>query len=196
MIDKRSEKNRLREKYRAVREAISKEEKEILDKKICERFLSLVSYRFADTVLMYAPIRGEIDVDPIAAAALKAGKRVAYPRCIGEDSRMFFHYVNSLSELESGYFSIREPRVDAPLFDVSQIQKREECICIIPALVYDKQGYRIGYGKGFYDRYLSNFKGTKAGIVYSSCITDSIVHSKYDLSVDFIISERGVNIIK
>lgn len=196
MFDTRSEKNKLREKYKSLREALPSYEKQRLDEKICNRFLSLVTYRFADTVLMYAPIKGEINVDPIALAALKAGKRVAYPRCIPEKSEMFFHYINSLDDLKTGYYSIREPDESAPVFDPTAVKSREECVCIIPALVYDKHGFRIGYGKGYYDRYLSHFKGTKAGIIYANCIEDSIVHGRYDLTVDFILSERGVNIIK
>lgn len=196
MFEIRNEKNRLREKYKLIRESITESEKAKLDEKIVNRFLSLVSYRFADTLLMYSPIKGEINVDPIAEAALKAGKKVAYPRCLPENSEMFFHYVNSLDELKKGYYGIREPDPTAPLFDPESVVSRESCVCLIPALSYDKKGYRIGYGKGYYDRYLSHFKGIKAGIVYSSCIADSLIHGRFDLSADFIISERGVNIIK
>ncbi len=196
MFEIRNEKNRLREEYRRVRESITDSEKARLDTKIVNRFLSLVSYRFADTLLMYSPIKGEIDVNPIAEAALKAGKKVAYPRCLPENSEMFFHYVTSLDELKEGYYKIREPDPSAPLFTPDSVKSPESCVCLIPALVYDKRGYRIGYGKGYYDRYLSNFKGIKAGIVYNGCIVDSIVHGRFDLAADFIISERGVTIIK
>ncbi|MBQ7820669.1 MAG: 5-formyltetrahydrofolate cyclo-ligase [Clostridia bacterium] len=196
MYEIRSEKNRLRKKYSEIRDNISAEEKEKLDKRICNRLLSLVSYRFADTLLLYAPIKSEIDIMPVAQAALKAGKRIAFPRCIPENSQMFFHYVSSLDELEHGSYSIPEPSADAPMFDKSAPHSRESCICLIPALIYDSHGFRIGYGKGYYDRYLHDFKGTKAGIIYNSCIADSIPHGRFDLKVDFTVSEKGVNIIQ
>lgn len=195
MYEIRTEKNRLRKKYKELRESLAVSEKAKLDERICNRFMSLVSYRFADTLLLYAPIKGEIDIRPIAMAALSAGKRVAFPRCIPESSKMQFHFVNSLDELAPASYGIPEPSSDAPVFDKNNKHSRESCICLIPALIYDKRGYRVGYGKGYYDRYLADFNGTKVGIIYNSCVIDTLPHGRYDLKVDFTVSERGVNII-
>lgn len=195
MYEIKTEKNRLRKKYKELRESLSASEKAKLDERICNRFMSLVSYRFADTLLLYAPIKGEIDIRPIATAALSAGKRVAFPRCIPENSEMFFHFVKSLDELLPASYGIPEPSPDAPVFDKNDEHSHENCICLIPALIYDKRGYRVGYGKGYYDRYLADFDGTKAGVIYSSCVMDTLPHGRYDLRVDFTVSERGVNII-
>ncbi len=196
MYEIKSEKNKLRSTYTQIRDKISPEDKALLDRRICERITSLVSYRFADTILLYAPIKSEVNILPIAEAALKAGKRIAFPRCIPKRSQMVFHYINSTDELFSQSYSIPEPREDAPVFDKSVPHSRESCLCLIPALIYDRNGYRIGYGKGYYDRYLRDFKGSKAGIVYNCCFIDSVPHGKFDLKVDFIVSERGVSIIK
>ena len=196
MLEIRSEKNRLRKKYNDIRQNIREDEKSELDARICSRILSLVSYRFADTVLLYSPIKSEIDITPIAVAALKAGKRVAFPKCTPEGSLMDFHYVSSLDELTPGYYSILEPSADAPVFDKRKAHTKESCLCLIPALIYDQNGYRVGYGKGYYDRYLQDFNGTKAGIIYDRLIAESVPHGRFDLKVDFTVSEKGVNIIK
>ncbi|MBO7148415.1 MAG: 5-formyltetrahydrofolate cyclo-ligase [Clostridia bacterium] len=196
MFEIRSEKNRLRKKYSEIREGIFGQDKFELDEKICSRILSLVSYRFADTLLLYSPVKSEIDITPIAVAALKAGKRVAFPRCTPEGSLMHFHYVSSLDELTPGHYSILEPSADAPVFDKKKDHSKESCLCLIPALIYDKNGYRIGYGKGYYDRYLLDFHGSKAGVIYDALIAESVPHGRFDLKVDFTVSEKGVNIIK
>lgn len=70
--------------------------------------------------------------------------------------------------------------------------KRKNVICIIPGIVYDKKGYRIGYGGGYYDRYLSSFKGTKVGVAYTDFIANSVPHGRFDLAVDVLITERGI----
>ena len=68
-------------------------------------------------------------------------------------------------------------------------------VCIIPAIVYDKEGFRIGYGKGFYDRYLPSFSGTKIGLAYNDFIIDKVPRGKYDLSADVLITEKGITAI-
>lgn len=192
----KSEKNKLRAEYKIKRANIPSDEKTLLDKKICERFLSLASFRFADTLLMYHPLDGEVNVTPIAEAALKLGKRVAYPKCKTRAHTMDFYFVESLAELKSGAYGIYEPDESNPIYNIKDKNIHCGTICLIPALLYDKSGYRIGYGKGFYDRYLSHFKGVKAGIAYSDFIVDNLPRGRYDLAVDYILSERGLSIIK
>ncbi len=192
----RSEKNRLREEYKIKRANIEPSKKRILDTKICERFLSLASFRFSDTLLMYYPLEGEVNVTPIAEAALALGKKVAYPKCDSKNLTMKFHFVESLSELKKGYYGINEPSENNPVYDIKDENIHSGTICLIPALVYDKCGYRIGYGKGYYDRYLAHFKGAKAGIVYGDFIIDNLPRGRFDLAVDYILSERGLSIIK
>lgn len=194
MSEIRTEKNELRARYKALRSMLSREHGAERDKRICERILSLVSYRYADTLMLYSPIGSEIDVSPIVRAAFKSGKRVAYPRCIANTCEMRFHYVDSVDMLKHGSYGILEPDEDTPVLDKREICKRGDCICIIPALVYDRRGYRVGYGKGYYDRYLSDFKGTKLGVTYSELLLDELPHGRYDLHTDLIVTERGVNL--
>ncbi|MBR5323166.1 MAG: 5-formyltetrahydrofolate cyclo-ligase [Clostridia bacterium] len=181
-------KNEIRNTYKEKRKSISPEDRKTMDSAIAKKLLSLSSYRFADTILLYSPLKYEINTLEIATDALLKGKKVAYPRCI-EDNQMVYHYISSLNDLIPGMYGIKEPSKDLPIFSPTDT---EHVICVLPAIVYDKRGYRIGYGKGYYDRFLSGFKGAKAGLIYSEYILDSIPYGKFDLQSDFVITEKGV----
>ena len=124
---------------------------------ICRAAESLVSFRYAEFVLMYAATQGEIDVTSIAEEALRRGKTVLFPRCDKKTHTMQYHSVKSLDELVVDSYGILEPPAENPIYDVEN--QKGSAVCLVPGLVYDKAGYRLGYGKGFYDRYLSAFSG-------------------------------------
>lgn len=191
MYEIRKRKNEIREKYKTLRAAIPVETKEAMDDKICRSFISSATYRFASVILMYAPKHDEVNVMPVAQQALADGKKVAFPRCIPETHEMFYHFIESLGDLETGSYGISEPRSDLAVYDKTS---PEPAVCIVPAIVYDTKGYRLGYGKGYYDRYLGTFAGSKVGMIYSSLVIDSLPRGRYDLSVDFIVTERGIKV--
>ena len=122
-------------------------------------------------------------------AALKAGKRLAFPRCHPDTCTMTYGIVSSLDDLVEGAYGILEPREDAEIY-VPAPYKHD--ICVVPAVCFDKKGYRIGYGKGYYDRFLSGFGGTSVGFCLSRFLCDSLPRGRYDRAVDLIITEKGV----
>ena len=185
-INIREEKNILRAKYKRRRADISAERKKALDDAICAELISRACFSFADTVLLYSPIGSEIDLAPVAEAALARGKRVAYPVCNTADSTLTFRYVADPSELTAGSYSIGEPSSSAEAFG-----GEENSVCIVPALSFDRGGFRLGYGKGYYDRFLRSFKGTAIGAVYDELLSDSLPRGFYDLAVGVIVTERG-----
>ena len=191
MYEIRKRKNEIREKYKTLRAALDPKVKAGWDEAVCRSFISSATYRFASVLLLYAPKRDEVDVMPIARQALADGKRVAFPRCIPDTHDMVFHFVDSLSQLISGSYGLREPSSDLEVYDRGS---PETAACLVPAIVYDRRGYRIGYGKGYYDRYLSSFTGSKVGTVCGEYIIDSLPRGRYDLSVDFIVTERGIRV--
>ncbi len=191
MNELRERKNRIREKFKALRKDMTPELKAEYDRKICQRFMSLASYRFADSLLLYAPLKHEIDVMPIAEDALKKGKTVAFPLCDPDDHTMVYHIVSDLNDLKTGSYGIKEPDPSLPVYDPIA-RKGENAVCFVPALAFDLKGYRIGYGKGFYDRYLSSFAGAKMGVEYSTCVVDTLPRGRFDAAVDFLVTEKGV----
>ena len=93
------------------------------------------------------------------------------------------------SELIPGSYSIPEPAADCEtLTDLSG------SICLVPGLVFDNEGYRVGYGKGYYDRFLSRYPFTKIGIVYSDLILDKVPRGRFDRRVDILVTERGIKV--
>ena len=145
MYEIRKRKNDIRAKYKALRAELDRTLKAEMDAKICENFFSLATYRYASVLLMYSPKPDEVNVLPIAERALRDGKKVAFPRCIPDSHDMEYYYVTSLDQLTRGSYGLLEPTTDLPLYDR---ESTEPSACIIPAIVYDKGGYRLGYGKG------------------------------------------------
>lgn len=192
MYEIRKRKNDIREKYKALRAAIPPDVKVGMDEKICSIFTSLATYRYASVLLMYAPKSDEVNIFPIAEKALADGKKVAFPRCIPETHDMEYHYITSLDQLKKGTYGLLEPTSDLPVYDRNSTAPSA---CIVPALVYDKRGFRLGYGKGYYDRYLSSYIGSKVGMIYSDYIIDSLPRGRFDLSVDFIATEKGIRVV-
>lgn len=191
MYEIKKEKDALREIYSKKRKEISRENKEIWDKKICDYAISLVSFRHAETVLLYAPKDDEINVRRIAEEAWARGKEVAFPLCDSEKCRMTYRVVKSFDELKKGTYGIMEPSADAPEYDKSKL-----AICFVPALLFDREGYRLGYGKGYYDRFLNHFSGSYVGLVYSDFIIDFVPRGRFDLSIKVQITEKGVKTSK
>ncbi len=193
MYSIRKVKDEIRREYSEKRASIPIEERKLRDMKICDTAKSLVSFRYAEIVLMYAPIGNEIDIMPIAEEALARGKKLAFPRCITDKHIMNYHYVTNLDELSVQSYNIREPREDAPMYNPET--DTGSVICFVPGIVFDREGYRLGYGKGYYDRYLANFKGSAIGITYSDFIVDSVPRGRFDLSLGILLTEKGAVVI-
>lgn len=181
----RTQKSDIRADYLARRRAIPDDQRARIDALICRALLATASFRFAKTVLAYAPTRYEVDITPVFAEVLRLGKRLAFPRCI-EKGVMTFHIAEP-DELEMGAHHILAPKADAPL-----LTDTGASVCLVPAVVFDTYGYRIGYGGGYYDRFLSAYEGTTVGIIRSNFILPELPHGRYDRAVHAIVTEKGV----
>ena len=186
----RKVKDEIRAEYSARRASMDPAEKKRRDDAICRAAISLVSFRYAEYVLLYAATENEINVREIAEVALARGKKIAFPRCDKESHTMQYHIVSSLDELEKDSYGILEPPPENPIYDPEQ--DLGSAVCFVPGLVYDKAGYRLGYGKGFYDRYLSHFSGCTLGVVYSDYILPTVPRGRFDVSVNILLTEKGV----
>ena len=107
---------------------------------------------------------------------------------------MDFCFVTGESDLVAGSFGLMEPKEDCPLFD-----PRHPCkgvLMAVPGLSFDRGGYRLGYGKGYYDRYLEGREITTAGLVYADFVAQSLPRGRFDLPVHMIVTEKGVTLIE
>lgn len=186
--DIREEKAAIRSKCRLLRSQFTAEEKKSLDARIFNRLMNLWRYRECGTLLTYVSNDIEVDTHALIEDALKRSKRVAVPRCIPGLHEMEFYYINSFDDLQKGAYGILEPIKSKceKLIDLN------EGLCIIPALTFDEQGYRLGFGKGYYDRFLSRFKGDTAGICYECCISNRLPRGRFDECADIVVTEKRV----
>lgn len=191
----REKKRAIREEYRNLRRAMPTDRKRENDARICSLFLQSITYRYAETLLLYAPLKDEIDIMPIARQAMADGKTVAFPRCDDVSCTMQYHAVSALSELTSGAYGIPEPPAEAPVLSFRAGACGGHPVCIVPGLVFDAEGFRIGYGKGYYDRYLADFGGVRVGMVYADFVLPEIPRGRFDLSVDVMVTEKGVRAV-
>ena len=169
----------LREKYLNLRKNINKENKRKYDNDIFNKVINLEEYKESKLVLIYVSLKYEVDTFKLIEHTLNIAKKVAVPKCEGDN--IVFYEIKSLKDLEEGSFRILEPKANKPITDFNN------SICIIPGVAFDKQNNRIGYGKGFYDRFLKNYKGIKIGLTYRECICDKIDSDINDIKMDKVI---------
>ena len=183
------EKQRLREERLAAREALSEQERSVLDERITQKLLVTSEYSEATTVLTYVSVSSEVSTRMFIECALRDGKTVAVPRCLPGHC-LEFVAIASLEQLVAAPFNLLEPVKELPA--VTEDQKNNS-ICIIPALLVDTKGYRLGYGAGFYDRFLSTYSGKKICLAYQQNLSKTMLpHTEFDVPVDMVITESGV----
>lgn len=136
---------------------------------------------------MFSPIGKEPDIAPLARELTARGITVAFPVSYTDNVHLEFFTVSDLSQLCDGAYGIKEPPQNAP-----RAVCTEHTVCIVPALSFDRRGMRIGYGKGYYDRFLADFEGLSVGVVFSELLSDSVPCDGYDIPVDMIITEGGL----
>lgn len=181
-----SVKKQLRKELKLKRKAIiNKPDK---DKAVCRNLLNCNEYRQADTVLFYAALDDEINIDECIRKAIDDGKKAALPVCIDNFGYMEFYYINSLKDIKEGSFGVREPEISNSV----KVTDFENSICLVPAIAYDRLGYRLGYGKGYYDRFLENYAFISIGLCYNELVVEKLPADKYDVPVDKIITENDI----
>ena len=184
-----TEKQRLREERLAARETLSEQERCVLDDCITQKLLASPEYSEAATVLTYVSVSSEVSTRMFIECALRDGKTVAVPRCL-PGHRLEFVAITSLEQLVAAPFNLLEPAKDLPALTESQMNN---AICIVPALLVDTKGYRLGYGAGFYDRFLSTYSGKKICLAYQQNLSKTMLpHIEFDVPVDMIITESAV----
>lgn len=183
------EKQRLREERLAAREALSEQERSVLDDRITQKLLATHEYAEATTVLTYVSVSSEVSTRMIIESALRDGKTVAVPRCLPGHC-LEFVAIASVEQLVAAPFNLLEPAKELPALTEVQMSN---AICIVPALLVDTKGYRLGYGAGFYDRFLSTYSGKKICLAYQHNLSKTMLsHTEFDVPVDMVITESGV----
>ena len=172
-------KQSLRVEVRSRLRLIASEAQETQSKRACETFLAQDIYAHAQSILLYMPLKNEVDVRLIMERATADGKQVALPR-FDPDTAAYCAYFVGEEPLVAGPFDILEPTKSNPA-PVNRLD-----LIVAPGLAFDARGRRLGRGKGFYDRLLAAAKGVKCGVCFDEQLLPDIPVEPHDVLLDFL----------
>ena len=145
-------------------------------------------WKKAETIGIYLSFGNEWDTRIIIKKAWKAGKKVVIPKTFPDVKGMEFYQINDFSEVKKGHFDIEEPIIE----NKTCTKKDHIDLLVVPGLIFSKDGYRIGFGGGYYDRFLTDFIHPTISLVWSGQLTDDLPTNQYDLPVRYILTEKGI----
>lgn len=171
------------------REEISLAQKSHMDREILKRLLESKYYNNSNVIFTFVSFKKEVDTHNLIGQALKDGKKICVPRVINKKSGMVACYIDGLHSLTPGCMGILEPGENAVLAN-----KDDMDLIIVPGLAFDRKGGRIGYGGGYYDKFLEELPGDipKVAIAYDFQIIHYIRMCQHDIKVDLIITDKGI----
>lgn len=197
------EKQELRKYHKKLREQMSAAEVAEKSRAVCRQLLESGWYEGVQMVFGYYPLGKEVDGIPFLKQALADGKRVALPRT-GREYTMDFFEINSLEQVEEGAFHVMEPQQGCPLVNpyVAPGKSKEKkdfgnqelfsAVMLVPGVVFDRNGNRYGYGKGYYDRYFSRFPQVqRIALAYENQLEKEIEILQTDVKMDCIYTENA-----
>ena len=174
------DKKELRTQIRAKKRAMTTAQVEACSEKLAELFRAHPLYKAAKSIYGYMPYNQEVRTVPMLEQALRDGKKVAVPKCYGDE--MKFIYLDDLTKVSKGYAGIPEPIADEP------VAHDETALVLMPGLAFDPQGHRIGYGGGFYDKFLSREPNHPTlALCYDFQMLPHLDTEKYDIPVDMVL---------
>jgi len=185
IIDLFEEKSLLREKLKDIRERLDENDVKEKSLEITKKLLELPEYKDAKSVMFYMSVNKEVITDAMVRHALQS-KKVMIPVSDLDNQLITPAHIKSMEELKPGAYGILEP------IDVNPASVEEIDLIILPGLAFDGEGNRLGYGLGFYDKFLQNFKGKKTALAYEAQIVDKVRTTDQDIAVDKIITEERV----
>lgn len=182
-------KSALRQEYLQLRQSLSVEQWREWSTEITRHAIELPAMRKAREVLCYVSSKDhEVNTLELIQTLLARGCRVAVPRML-PDVRLEWRCIEDIGQLSRARFGILEPTQDAcPLFEHPACAE----ICIVPGIAWDLRGHRIGYGVGFFDRFLSVFSGISIGLAFESQLISRVPHETHDIPVAHLITEARV----
>lgn len=170
----------LRKEIREKKKAMTQEQIRSASHRLMELFLDSPLYRQAESIYGYLPYNQEVRTVPMLEQALKDGKRVAVPKVYGEEMR--FIWMTDLEAVFQGYAGIPEPIADDPVAD------DPKALVLMPGLAFDPQGHRIGYGGGFYDKFLASEPNHPTlALCYDFQMLEHVQTQPFDVNVDCVL---------
>ena len=173
-------KQELRAHIRQLKRAMTEEESQAASQRLGVLFAASEAYRQAKTIYGYLPYNQEVRTTQMLQKALEDGKRIAVPKCYGDEMR--FIYLEDLSQVEKGYCGIPEPIADGPIAD------DPTALVLMPGLAFTKDGARMGYGGGFYDKFLAAEPNHPTlALCYAFQMVEHLDTEAHDIPVDTVL---------
>jgi len=184
LLLRRKVKAELRERMRGLRRAVPAEMRALRSTTIAERVRALPEWSAARCVAAFAAIRSEVDVAVLVAAARGEGKAVVLPR-VGEDDALHFHVYEDGDALPKSAFGVPEPEPHAP--------SAQPDLVLVPGLAFDERGHRVGYGAGYYDRYLAATPGVlTVGVAFDFQLAPDLPETPGDVPLRIVVTDARV----
>lgn len=175
-------KKECRQKYLTLRNEIPASQKAEFDKILTDRILSLPEFESAECILLFASVGSEVDTWGLFSECIRQNKKVYFPKCIDGENMEFLRAVS-----KNG-FTVGKYGIPEPTSDEKYVSNSKNDLSLIPALAVGKDFSRLGYGKGYYDRFLKDFKGISVCPVYSELLCESVPTDKFDIPLKIIIT--------
>mgnify|MGYP003762947243 FL=1 len=170
------------------RKNIPQEERKEKSNRIKERLFSLELFKKANFIFTFISTEEEVDTHEIIKESINMGKRIGVPITLSKEKRMMVSEIQDFaSELEIGYYNILTPKKEY----IREVDPEEIDMVLVPGLIFREDGYRIGYGGGYYDRFLGGIDSViKIGLCYEMQLSEDIPIDTYDIPVNYIITEE------
>lgn len=186
-----ADKVQMRAQFKAVREGLSAGERCALDEAIARNAVALPEFAAADAVFTYLSFSAEVDTRGLIQRAWEAGKTVCLPRVVPGTREMRWYVVESLDGLVRSSFGVEEPPAD-PSSEVRSADFARP-VALVPGLAFDREGFRLGYGGGFYDAFLPDFPGVSIGLIRTCQLVERLaVRDVHDVPVGIVCVEGEV----
>lgn len=179
-------KKEIRKFIKEKRALLTKDEKEILDNIIFKKIVNSQEYRKAKFIFIFVSYKDEIDTHRVIKKALIDGKVICVPKTISLEEGMYAAQITKFEDLEVGNYGILEPKSENKRIEENLID-----LCYVPGLAFDRVGGRMGYGGGFYDRFLIKIRNNckKIGLTYSFQVLERVPMGENDIFIDGIITD-------
>lgn len=167
---------------------LDQSERKEIEQSFHEQLFNSDVWKKSDSIGVTISQGSEWDTVSIIEQAWKENKKVSVPKSIHKTRELHFYEIDHFNQVEKGYYDLQEPIPEKTTFT----EPNDMELLIVPGLAFNKQGYRVGFGGGYYDRFLANFSNERVSLVYTKQFMDDIPVEEFDLPVDHIITEQGI----
>jgi 5-formyltetrahydrofolate cyclo-ligase len=179
-------KKELRNEIKKKLNSLSEQEWSAFNQKIQDQLVTSDSWNIAKVIGITISRGKEIETRGIIETAWQEGKKVAVPKCFPNEKRMVFYLLTDYNQLEEVYFGLKEPKVH----ETTSVESNQMDLLIVPGICYSENGYRIGYGGGYYDRFLQHFRGNTLSLLFECQLVENIPFERFDIPVMQMITEK------